>query len=27
LGRIFNFLYVLKLEKKLGQRIVERKEV
>ncbi len=27
LGTIFNFLYVLKLEKKLGQRIVERKEV
>ena len=27
LGTIFNFLYVMKLEKKLGQRIVERKEV
>ena len=27
LGTIFNFLYVMKLEKKLGQRIIERKEV
>ncbi len=27
LGTIFNFLYVMKLERKLGQKIVERKEV
>ena len=26
LGTVFNFLYVMKLERKLGQRIVEKKE-